>query len=312
MPGVRARYWNAGHLLGSASIELEFAGEGASGQPLRLLASGDIGPDAKLLQPDPEAPSGFDYVHFGINLWRSDPRSDHPTTAPPATRRQRSTMPRQPRRPAYSSIRGRTHPGTNRRSGRPDGTRRNPHRTNFSRFPTGDPRDRGVSKARCESRSRYRCQPPAQFAASPVHGNRGREQVDCETHGLPHHHRRQRHVRRRPYPASSQALAYGTAGRRCCWWAFRPNGTLGRFLQDGTKAVRIQGDEIKVAARIRMIDDYSGHADGSELATMDRSTPPHPKRRFSGAWRGASNRRAGRAHCRTGYSNRHAVSAGSG
>ena len=27
-----------------------------------MLASGDIGPDAKLLQPDPEAPTGFDYV----------------------------------------------------------------------------------------------------------------------------------------------------------------------------------------------------------------------------------------------------------
>ena len=62
LPGVRARYWNAGHLLGSASIEIEFAGEGAARQPLRLLASGDIGPDAKLLQPDPEAPAGFDYL----------------------------------------------------------------------------------------------------------------------------------------------------------------------------------------------------------------------------------------------------------
>ena len=29
MPGVRARYWNAGHILGSASIELEIA-NGAS------------------------------------------------------------------------------------------------------------------------------------------------------------------------------------------------------------------------------------------------------------------------------------------
>jgi metallo-beta-lactamase family protein len=47
---------------------------------------------------------------------------------------------------------------------------------------------------------------------------------------------------------------------------FQANGTLGRFLLDGAKAVRIQGDEIKVAARIRMIDDYSGHADASELA----------------------------------------------
>ena len=47
---------------------------------------------------------------------------------------------------------------------------------------------------------------------------------------------------------------------------FQANGTLGRFLQEGAKAVRIQGDEIKVAARIRMIDEYSGHADGSEIA----------------------------------------------
>ena len=62
MHGVRARYWNAGHLLGSASIEIEFADEGENGKPLRVLCSGDIGPDAKLLQPDPEAPAGFDYV----------------------------------------------------------------------------------------------------------------------------------------------------------------------------------------------------------------------------------------------------------
>jgi metallo-beta-lactamase family protein len=53
---------NAGHLLGSASIEIEFASEGVGAEPLRVLASGDIGPDAKLLQPSPEAPTGFDYV----------------------------------------------------------------------------------------------------------------------------------------------------------------------------------------------------------------------------------------------------------
>ena len=47
---------------------------------------------------------------------------------------------------------------------------------------------------------------------------------------------------------------------------FPARGTLGRFLEDGAKAVRIQGEEIKVAARIRRIDEYSGHADGPELA----------------------------------------------
>ncbi|QQO22588.1 hypothetical protein JJB98_22960 [Bradyrhizobium diazoefficiens] len=47
---------------------------------------------------------------------------------------------------------------------------------------------------------------------------------------------------------------------------FQPQGTLGRFLIEGAKAVRIWGNEIKVAARIRSLDDYSGHADGAELA----------------------------------------------
>jgi len=61
-PGIRARYWNAGHLLGSASIELEFMNEGEAGKPLRILVSGDIGPDAKLLEVSPDAPMGFDYV----------------------------------------------------------------------------------------------------------------------------------------------------------------------------------------------------------------------------------------------------------
>ena len=61
-PGIRARFWNAGHLLGSASIELEFMNEGEAGKPLRILVSGDIGPDAKLLEVSPEAPMGFDYV----------------------------------------------------------------------------------------------------------------------------------------------------------------------------------------------------------------------------------------------------------
>ena len=59
-PGIRARFWNAGHLLGSASIEVEVARDG--GKPLRLLFSGDIGPDNKMLEQDPEAPAGFDFV----------------------------------------------------------------------------------------------------------------------------------------------------------------------------------------------------------------------------------------------------------
>jgi metallo-beta-lactamase family protein len=55
---------------------------------------------------------------------------------------------------------------------------------------------------------------------------------------------------------------------------FQAQGTLGRFLADGVKAVRIQGEEIKVAARIRQLDEYSGHADGPELARWIASRRP--------------------------------------
>src|SRR3546814_10476349 len=55
VPGIRARLWNAGHILGSASVELVVGG-------LRLLFSGDLGPEHKAFHPDPAAPSGFDHI----------------------------------------------------------------------------------------------------------------------------------------------------------------------------------------------------------------------------------------------------------
>ncbi|EQB10811.1 MULTISPECIES: MBL fold metallo-hydrolase [Sphingobium] len=54
-PGIQARLWNAAHILGSASIELSIG-------DLRLLFSGDLGPENKAFYPDPEAPAGFDHV----------------------------------------------------------------------------------------------------------------------------------------------------------------------------------------------------------------------------------------------------------
>jgi metallo-beta-lactamase family protein len=60
VPGVRARFWDAGHILGSASIEISVAQK--SGRSMRLLFSGDIGRGQLPFHPDPDAPQGFDYV----------------------------------------------------------------------------------------------------------------------------------------------------------------------------------------------------------------------------------------------------------
>ncbi len=58
-PGVRARYWNAGHILGSASIEVDVED---GDKTVTILFSGDLGPDEKVFYKGPNAPSGFDYI----------------------------------------------------------------------------------------------------------------------------------------------------------------------------------------------------------------------------------------------------------
>ncbi|WP_417309108.1 MBL fold metallo-hydrolase [Devosia sp.] len=58
--GVRVRYWNAGHILGSASIEVEV--DDGEGKRIRMLFSGDLGPEHKVFYLEPDAPAGFDYI----------------------------------------------------------------------------------------------------------------------------------------------------------------------------------------------------------------------------------------------------------
>ena len=93
---------------------------------------------------------------------------------------------------------------------------------------------------------------------------------------------------------------------------YQAHGTLGRFLQDGAKAVRIQGDEIKVAARIRMIDEYSGHADGTEIARWIAARRPIQRGVFLVHGEETGDRRPGRAHRRTDHSGGKSFSAGAG
>ena len=61
LPGVQARLWNAGHMLGSSSVDLKVA-EPGNAHPLRILFSGDIGPEEKAFHPEPDAPQGYDYL----------------------------------------------------------------------------------------------------------------------------------------------------------------------------------------------------------------------------------------------------------
>lgn len=60
---------------------------------------------------------------------------------------------------------------------------------------------------------------------------------------------------------------------------FQAKGTRGRNLQEGADYLRIHGRDIPVAATIREIDAFSGHADRQEIARWLSPIPP-PKRSF--------------------------------
>lgn len=57
-------------------------------------------------------------------------------------------------------------------------------------------------------------------------------------------------------------------------------GSLGRLLSDGAKKVRIDGDEVKVKAKIAMIRGFSGHADRDQLLQTVAGGGEHAKQIF--------------------------------
>ncbi|MDD3656830.1 MAG: MBL fold metallo-hydrolase [Atribacterota bacterium] len=61
---------------------------------------------------------------------------------------------------------------------------------------------------------------------------------------------------------------------------YQAEGTLGRRIQDGTKKVRIFGEEISVNAEIHVLEGFSGHADQEEIIQWLRNFKKRPKKVF--------------------------------
>ena len=269
-PGIRVRLWNAGHLLGSASVEMEIGGGETS---LRLLFSGDIGPSNKLLQFDPEAPAGWDYVICESTYGDTD----------------RKEVSDQKRRAALrAEVKAAYHPAGALLipSFAVERTQELLADLHFLMEAGEIPRCPVIIDS------------PLATRASQVFEAHVRE---LENGGLLTRAMRARNIRFTDSVEQSKAIdqirdfhiviaASGMceAGRirhRLKNWLWREegtvllvgyqaSGTLGRILEDGASIVRIQGDDIKVRARIRKLDVYSGHADGPELSAWMRERLP--------------------------------------
>lgn len=274
--GVRARYWNAGHILGSASIELEIA-TGDSKQPmLRLLFSGDIGPDNKLFHPDPAAPENLDYV-FCEATYGDRPRphitvaqrrkllADEVNTA--LNRGGNLLIPSfavERTQELLLDLTALTQIGTIPEVpiflDSPLAIRATSvftkHLDHLEDVPgDGDPfqrRNIHFTATVDESKAIARFKSGAIImAASGM----------CDAGRIRHHLKG--HLWRR----DSTVLFVG----------YQAPGTLGQLLSDGKKSVRIHGEEVAVRAALRKIDAYSAHADQGEL--VDWVTQRLPLRR---------------------------------
>ena len=270
VPGVRARFWNAGHLLGSASVELELAQDGS---PLRVMFSADIGPDTKLMHPDPEGPSGVDYLICESTYGDTD-RSD----ATPAHRR---TLLR-------DEVRAAMHPNgallipsfaVERAQELVSDLGQLMAEGELPHIPVYVDSPLATAATKVFARHAKSLEGGRAFLAGlkrrDLHFTETVEQSMAldRLHGF--------HI----VIAASGMCEAGRIRHRLKNWLWRDEatvllvgfqavGTLGRILQDGARSVRIQGTNFAVRARIRSIDLYSGHADGPELAAWIKDRLP--------------------------------------
>jgi len=265
--GIRARYWNAGHILGSASIELEVDDAGG---PLRLLFSGDLGPGGGDYEADPESPGGglhhliMESTYGDRERQRLDPaarrralaqelRDAHAAGGPmviPAFAVERT---QELLADLLQVMESGDAPSGDifldsplaikatevfLKRGWLDG--RNPYediRAPGRIFPLASPRD-----------------------SDQLERLRGWHVIMAAS-GMCDAGRIRKHLKRLLWRPEATVMLSG----------FQAAGTLGRLLQDGREMVRIQGEPVRVRARIRYFDAYSGHADADGLVEWARA-----------------------------------------
>ena len=270
-PGIRARFWNAGHLLGSASLEVEVARDGQ--KPLRILFSGDIGPDNKMLQEDPEAPTGWDYVicestYGGRDRFErsEDGRRDilAKEVNDAAERRGALLIPSFAVERAQEIVTDlvllmeqKKVPQANIFIDSPLASKAT---AVFSKYAKSMPHGDDLYRAFHSSFVRSTESVEDSKALARFAGFR----IIIAASGMCEAGRIRHHLKNHLWQSSTTVLLAG----------FQAEGSLGRILEDGARDVTIMGEEIKVKAAIRRMEDYSGHADGPELVQWMKERLP--------------------------------------
>jgi metallo-beta-lactamase family protein len=258
---IRIRFWNAGHILGSASAEIEILNDQA---PMRLMFSGDIGSDEELLQQSAQAPSAFDYVFSESTYGTTERRSSSQQTR----RAHLADIIKEAQQrggalliPAFAVERTQELL-SDITALMAEGVLRN--------IPIFLDSPLAIEVTDIFARHAQELLSTSSFAdmiksnvvhlTPSVEDSRNIEKVHgfhiiISASGMCDAGRIRHHLRHWLWSAKATVLLVG----------YQAQGTLGRLLRDGVSTVRIFGDEIKVHATIKTMDDYSGHADQGQL-----------------------------------------------
>ncbi|MDH3660695.1 MAG: MBL fold metallo-hydrolase [Alphaproteobacteria bacterium] len=277
MAGIKARYWNAGHILGSASIELMVENPSAgSARPVHMLFSGDLGPDEKVFHLEPDAPAGFDYI-LCESTYGDREREDATVDERRAALKREILDALQAGGnlliPAFAVER----------------TQELLHDIGVlmaqNEIPTkpvflDSPLANNATKVFIEhaaslddiamDEAELFKNPNFNFTSS-VEESKAINKVKggaiiMAASGMCDAGRIRHHLRNNLYKKDATVLFVG----------YQAPGTLGSFILNGEEEVRIHGREVKVNARIRRIGNYSAHADQGELiAWVKERLPVH-------------------------------------
>lgn len=262
--GVEARFWNAGHILGSASIEVMAGG-------VRTLFSGDLGPFNKSFHADPQGPVGVDHVLCESTYGDRD----------------RETMTIEERRTLLEAeVEGALTRGGNLvipvfalertqellldlarliNSGRLKGTQvfiDSPLASRTTRVFSRHSRhleDLGDGEVFRHPAFHFVESVEASIRLNSMSGA-----IILAASGMCEAGRIRHHLRTNLPRRDSTILFVG----------FQAQGTLGRAILDGASRVRISGHDVAVRAQVRRIDSYSAHADRSELIAWAKARAP--------------------------------------
>jgi metallo-beta-lactamase family protein len=277
--GIRCRYHDAGHMLGSGFVEVEAAADGGSDHPIRILFSGDVGRYDAPLYHDPAPPPACDYLVCESTYGDRDHSPDRPLDELEAVVNEAVARGGMVLVAAFAVGRSqqlvyllRTLMAGGRIPELPvwvdspmavEATavfRRHAAEHDFS-----EARMAGVAEAMASPFVRM-ARTAAESKAINQHAGPG---IVIASSGMMNGGRILHHLARRLPDETTTVIVAG----------FQAKGTRGRKLLDRADTLRIHGRDIPVRAAVRQIDAFSGHADRAELGRWLTGMPA-PRKTF--------------------------------